>query len=51
MPARYEGIKRSLRKEHPNWSDHEIKKHAAMIYNGTKKKGEESLQHHDKSGR
>jgi hypothetical protein len=33
MPAQYEGIKRSLAKKHPNYSEKELKKHAAMIYN------------------
>lgn len=48
MPKRYEAIKSSLRSQHPNWPESEIKKHAAMIYNGTRKKGEPSLSAHMK---
>jgi len=50
MPDRYEAIKRSLHKEHPNMPEKEVKMHAAMIFNGTRKKGEKPVtgKHHGK---
>ena len=39
MPARYEGIKRAMRKKYPNASEATIKTHAATIYYATKKAG------------
>ncbi len=45
MPARYEAIKRSLMKENPKMSYDEAQKHAAMIFNATRKKGEPGLSH------
>lgn len=38
MPARYEAIKHTMMKK--GMSDAEAKKHAAMIFNATRKKGE-----------
>ena len=43
MPRRYEAIKRELRKGHPTMSEAMVKKHAAMIYNGTRKKGQKPV--------
>lgn len=40
MPARYEAIKESYGKSHPKASEKQVKKHAAMIFNGTRKPGE-----------
>lgn len=40
MPARYEGIRDSLLKSHPKMSLKSAKKHAAIIYNATRKAGE-----------
>lgn len=50
MPARYEAIKRSVRARNPKMSDEEVKKHAAMIFNGTRKRGEAPVtgKHHGK---
>jgi hypothetical protein len=35
MPAAYESIKESLRKQHPEYSEAELKTHAAKIYNAS----------------
>jgi hypothetical protein len=43
MPRRYEAIKRELRKGHPAMSEALVKKHAAMIFNGTRKKGQKPV--------
>jgi hypothetical protein len=43
VPARYEAIKRSLRKRHPMMTAAQIKMHAAMIYNGTRKRGQKPV--------
>jgi hypothetical protein len=43
VPRRYEAIKRELRKGHPGMSDAMVKKHAAMIFNGTRKKGQKPV--------
>jgi len=33
MPEDYEAIKRSLRKQHPDWPEAKLKEHAAKITN------------------
>jgi hypothetical protein len=43
VPRRYEAIKRELRNGHPNMSEAQVKKHAAMIYNGTRKRGQKPV--------
>lgn len=43
MPKRYEAIKRELRKRHPMMTIEQAEKHAAMIYNGTRKKGQKPV--------
>ena len=43
MPARYEAIKRDLRRRHPMMTEEQVEKHAAMIYNGTRKKGQKPV--------
>jgi hypothetical protein len=35
MPAAYEAIKRSVRKRNPDYSEEEVKSHAARIFNST----------------
>jgi len=37
MPAKYDAIKRSLRREHPDWPDAKVKEHASRIFVGTSK--------------
>jgi len=43
VPRRYEAIKRELRIGHPTMTDAMVKKHAAMIFNGTRKKGQKPV--------
>jgi hypothetical protein len=43
MPARYEGIKRSMRKKYPNASKDEIQRRAAKVFNSTRKEGEKPV--------
>jgi hypothetical protein len=43
MPRRYEAIKSELRKGHPSMSEAMVKKHAAMIFNGTRKRGQKPV--------
>jgi len=43
MPKRYEAIKRSLRKRHPMMTNAQVKMHAAMIFNGTRKRGQKPV--------
>jgi hypothetical protein len=43
MPRRYEAIKRELRAGHPKMPDKLLKKHAAMIFNGTRREGEKPV--------
>jgi hypothetical protein len=38
MPAQYEAIRDSLRKQHPGWSDKKVKKVAAIAYNKNRPK-------------
>jgi len=43
MPARYEAIKRSVRKRNPKMSAAAVKTKAAKIYNGTRKPGQKPV--------
>ena len=48
MPERYYAIKRSLREQHPGWSEEHLEKVAAKIFNSTLQSGEKAVGGHHK---